>query len=614
MTLVALANALLDDRDGRRGFTWIRASAPPSCCCRNGGRARCPRRAAPLADDVRVAAPPPLPVRRYRTPHTVFPHAQFLSNGRLVSVVTNAGGGSLLRDGRRRHAHRAATRRSIPGSVYLYLRDVWSGDVWSATYHPTAVEPDDYLVDVPSRPRDDSPSRRDDRQPARHRRVDRGRRRGPPARDHQPGHAHARDRRDELRRDRARRAGGRSRAPGVRQAVPRDGVRAGELGAALSPAPARSRRGAALGAARAEPGRAGRRARSNGKPTARSSSGAAATRDRPPRSTAARSPGPQASCSIRFSACASASGSPPGATVRLSFATGVGDQTATRRRRSRRSTVTRRRRCAPSRSRSGTRRARCITSRSRATTRCCSSGSRRACCSPTARSARAAERARREPARASRDCGGTASPAICRSCSCASSAPDDLPLVRQVLQAQEYWRLKGLEADVVILNERTGRLSGRHADAAHRAARRRAVARLAAAAGAARTSCAATRSPDAERTLLESVARAVLSGDRGDLADAARPAVCRRSAARRRWSALAAARARRRPSAPVDRSAVPVPPLLAGQRAGRLRRRRPRLRHRAGRRPGDAGAVGERHREPGLRHDRDRVGGVAHVG
>ena len=28
-----------------------------------------------------------------------------------------------------------------------------------------------------------------------------------------------------------------------------------------------------------------------------------------------------------------------------------------------------------------------------------------------------------------------------------------LPLVRQVLNAQEYWRLKGLRADVVILNE-----------------------------------------------------------------------------------------------------------------------------------------------------------------
>ena len=46
---------------------------------------------------------------------------------------------------------------------------------------------------------------------------------------------------------------------------------------------------------------------------------------------------------------------------------------------------------------------------------------------------------------------------------------DDLPLVRQVLQAQEYWRLKGLRADVVILNEHpVGYL-----DEMHGAARRR---------------------------------------------------------------------------------------------------------------------------------------------
>src|SRR4029078_8712785 len=33
------------------------------------------------------------------------------------------------------------------------------------------------------------------------------------------------------------------------------------------------------------------------------------------------------------------------------------------------------------------------------------------------------------------------------------AAGDDLALVRQVLQAQEYWRLKGLSADVVVINE-----------------------------------------------------------------------------------------------------------------------------------------------------------------
>ena len=41
--------------------------------------------------------------------------------------------------------------------------------------------------------------------------------------------------------------------------------------------------------------------------------------------------------------------------------------------------------------------------------------------------------------------------------------PDDLTLVRQVLQAQEYWRLKGLRADLVILNEHPAGLSRRDA-------------------------------------------------------------------------------------------------------------------------------------------------------
>ena len=93
---------------------------------------------------------------------------------------------------------------------------------------------------------------------------------------------------------------------------------------------------------------------------------------------------------------------------------------------------------------------------------------------------------------ASRVSGGTASPAICRSCSCTSPAAEALPLVRQVLQAQEYWRLKGLRADVVILNDEPRRLPRRHADAAHGAARRGPVASLAAAARRAPTCCAAT--------------------------------------------------------------------------------------------------------------------------
>src|SRR6185503_16693629 len=95
---------------------------------------------------------------------------------------------------------------------------------------------------------------------------------------------------------------------------------------------------------------------------------------------------------------------------------------------------------------------------------------------------------------------------------------DDLPLVRQVLQAQEYWRLKGLSADVVILNEHPiGYLDEMHEaleklldDGPWRAWKHQP--------GGAYL-LRGERMTEAERTLLVSVARAVLSGDRGELAN-----------------------------------------------------------------------------------------------
>ena len=117
-------------------------------------------------DEMRVVAPPPAtPVRRYRSPHTVFPHAQFLSNGNYVTVVTNAGGGSSFCRGLAvTKSRRDATRD--PGSQFVYLRDVRSGAVWSATYHPTAAEPDDYVVEFRADASDVPPPRRRDRPPS----------------------------------------------------------------------------------------------------------------------------------------------------------------------------------------------------------------------------------------------------------------------------------------------------------------------------------------------------------------------------------------------------------------------------------------------------------------
>jgi cyclic beta-1,2-glucan synthetase len=144
MTLVALANVLAGAPMVSRFHMDARVQATELLLQERQPRDTPATRDQPV-DAVQMVAPPVAPVRRFRTPHTEFPHAQFLSNGRLVSVVTNAGGGHLIREGVAvTRIRRDATLD--PGSTHTYLRDVWSGDVWSATYQPTRVEPDDYLV------------------------------------------------------------------------------------------------------------------------------------------------------------------------------------------------------------------------------------------------------------------------------------------------------------------------------------------------------------------------------------------------------------------------------------------------------------------------------------
>ena len=53
-------------------------------------------------------------------------------------MVTNAGGGASFCRGRAVTRHREDPTRD-PGSQFLYLRDVRSGAVWSATYQPDAA-------------------------------------------------------------------------------------------------------------------------------------------------------------------------------------------------------------------------------------------------------------------------------------------------------------------------------------------------------------------------------------------------------------------------------------------------------------------------------------------
>jgi cyclic beta-1,2-glucan synthetase len=143
MSLVALTNVLCHDAFVRRFHADPRVQATELLL-----QERVPREA--ILSEPRPAesatAPPSLPVfasRRYLSPHTTSAHTHFLSNGRYTTSVTNAGGGSST------WRSVAITRRrddrtSDGGAHYIYLRDAWSDRVWSATYQPVCREPDRY--------------------------------------------------------------------------------------------------------------------------------------------------------------------------------------------------------------------------------------------------------------------------------------------------------------------------------------------------------------------------------------------------------------------------------------------------------------------------------------
>jgi len=144
MTLVALSNAVLGDLMVKRFHSDPRTQATELLL-----QERVPRRAListpSPAQETRTASVPAVSVRRFRSPHTLFPHAQFLSNGRYAVVVTNAGGGSSLWRGLAVTQQRQDATED-PGSQFTYLRDVRSGSVWSAAYHPVGRESEDYVV------------------------------------------------------------------------------------------------------------------------------------------------------------------------------------------------------------------------------------------------------------------------------------------------------------------------------------------------------------------------------------------------------------------------------------------------------------------------------------
>jgi cyclic beta-1,2-glucan synthetase len=149
MSLVAIANVLTGDSMVDRFHRDPRVQATELLL-----QERIPRRAPMItprpAEETRVVAGlTARSPRRIRSQHTPHPRAQILSNGAYVSIVTSAGGGSAMcRD-------RAVTRwredrTRDPGSQFVYLRDVHDGNVWSAAHQPIGCAADTYLVELVS--------------------------------------------------------------------------------------------------------------------------------------------------------------------------------------------------------------------------------------------------------------------------------------------------------------------------------------------------------------------------------------------------------------------------------------------------------------------------------
>ena len=97
----------------------------------------------PVAARVRELIPPVL--RRFTTPHTPTPRTHLLSNGRYAVMLTAAGSGYSRWQDVAITRWREDVTRDCWGS-YVFLRDAQTGQVWSAGYQPSGIEPEAYEV------------------------------------------------------------------------------------------------------------------------------------------------------------------------------------------------------------------------------------------------------------------------------------------------------------------------------------------------------------------------------------------------------------------------------------------------------------------------------------
>ncbi|MBE0416319.1 MAG: hypothetical protein IBX63_00955 [Coriobacteriia bacterium] len=147
MTLVALGNALTADRMRDRFHADPMVASAELLL-----QERAPRAVAYTTphvgevEAVRSVEELPVPATRtYPLADTPAPATHFLSNGRYSVMVTNGGGGYSRWNGVSVTRYREDITRDCWGH-FFYLRDVDSGEVWSSAYNPAPKRPDAYHV------------------------------------------------------------------------------------------------------------------------------------------------------------------------------------------------------------------------------------------------------------------------------------------------------------------------------------------------------------------------------------------------------------------------------------------------------------------------------------
>ena len=146
MSLVALSNTLYDGIMRSRFHRDPMVKAIELLLQERVPDAAPARLVQPVAERrVRAMQTGPANERRFKSPHTAVPATHLLSNGRYAVMLTAAGSGYSLWGKLAITRWREDVTRDCWGS-YVFIRNTTTGTAWSAGYQPTVLEPDHYAA------------------------------------------------------------------------------------------------------------------------------------------------------------------------------------------------------------------------------------------------------------------------------------------------------------------------------------------------------------------------------------------------------------------------------------------------------------------------------------